>query len=214
MENMTNKFFVLDRKLKRLFITYILAGIVFAVILSLCITVREYTLSVNETLDELLRLRRNMTKIAEATADMKHSIEAIDSIISPDFFANSSEKQLLMGLDVLKSNLKGVTIAVTEFSHKDTELSLPIVIKGPMRDYTSFVGDIGMMQAMKFPFFSIMGAIIKKGELDVIKEGGERVQRQTIIYEINGELRLPKSSQTLQAVGNGGNVPVAQHGDR
>jgi hypothetical protein len=143
---------------------------------------------------------------------MKRSVDTINGVISPDYFSNSSEKQLLMGLDALKLNMRDSTITVTEISYKDTEIGLPVVIKGPMRGYTYFVSDIGTLQSLGFPFFTIQDISIKKGEAGTTKEGGEQIERQEITYEINGELRLPKSSQALQKDAGTGDSSVVKTG--
>jgi hypothetical protein len=212
MENIAGRIFILDRKLRRLFILYTMAVAVFIAILLICIITREYSGSFNETLGELLKFRMNLVKINEATIDMKRSVETINGVISPDYFSNSSEKQLLMGLDALKLNMRDSTITVTEIAYKDTEIGLPVAIKGPMRGYTSFVSDIGTLQSLGFPFFTIQNISIKKGEASTIKEGGEQIERQEITYEINGELRLPKSSQALQKDAGAGDSSVVKTG--
>ena len=104
MENITDKIIFQDRKLKRLFISYIVVSVIFLAVITLCIVVREYADSLNETLKGLLSFRTNITRIKETTIDMKHSVETINATISPDYFSNSSEKQLLMGLDDAKNN--------------------------------------------------------------------------------------------------------------
>ena len=71
---------------------------IFLAVITLCIVVRKYADSLNATLKDLLSFRTNITRINETTIDMKHSVETINATISPDYFSNSSEKQLLMGL--------------------------------------------------------------------------------------------------------------------
>jgi hypothetical protein len=215
MENITDKIFIQDRKLKRLFISYIVVSVIFLAVIILCIFAREYADSLNETSKGLLSFRTNIATIKDTTIDMKHSVETINTTISPEYFSNSSEKQLLMGLDVLKTTMKNDTVMVTEFLYTDAEISLPVSIRGVMSSYSSLVNDIGKLQSLKFPFFFIKSITIKKGEtIQVVKETNETGERKATVYEINGELRLPKSNETAKEDGKAGSSSAAGSGAR
>jgi hypothetical protein len=199
MENITGKIIFQDRKLKRLFISYIVVSMIFLTIITLCIVVRKYADSLNATLKDLLSFRTNITRINETTVDMKHSVEIINATISPGYFSNSSEKQLLMGLDELKTAMKNDAVTVTEFLYTDTEIGLPVSVRGVMNGYSSLVSDIGKLQSLRFPFFSMKSMSMKKGEtIQVVKEANEIGEKKVTVYEINGELRLPKSVETAK----------------
>jgi hypothetical protein len=215
MENMTDKIIFQDRKLKRLFMSYIIVSVIFLAVIVFCIIVKEYMDSLNETLKELRSFRTNITRIKDTTIEMKHSIETINATISTDYFYNSSEKQLLMGLDTLKTTMKNDTVMVTEFLYTDAEISLPVSVRGVMSNYPSLVSDIGKLQSLKFPFFSIKGITMKKGEtIQVVKEANEIGERKATIYEINGELRLPKNSVAAKENERAGSSPAAGSGAR
>ena len=215
MEDITNKIIFQDRKLKRLFISYIIVSVIFLAVVVLCVVVTDYANSLNETLKALLSFRTNVTRIKDVTADMKHSVETINATISHDYFSNSSEKQLLMGLDVLKTTMKNDTVAVTEFLYTDAEISLPVSVRGTMNSYSSFVSDIGKLQSLKFPFLSIKGITIKKGEtIQVVNEANGIGERKATVYEISGDLRLPKSVETAKENEKAGNSSVAGSGAR
>jgi hypothetical protein len=199
MENITDKIIFQDKKLKRLFISYIVVSVIFLAVITLCIVVRKYADSLNATLKDLLSFRTNITRINETTVDMKHSVETINAVISPDYFSNSSEKQLLMGLDELKTTMKNDAVTVTEFLYTDTEIGLPVSIRGVMNSYSSLVSDIGKLQSLKFPFFSMKSMTMKKGEaIQIVNEANEIGEKKVTVYEINGELRLPKSGETAK----------------
>ena len=215
MENITDKIIFQDRKLKRLFMSYIVVSVIFLAVIILCIVVREYADSLNETLKELLSFRTNITRIKDTTVDMKHSVETINATISPDYFSNSSEKQLLMGLDALKTTMKNDAVMVTEFLYTDAEIGLPVSVRGAMNSYSSLVSDIGKLQSLKFPFFSIKGITMKKGEtIQVVNEANEIGERKVTVYEINGELRLPKSGETAKENEKAGSSSAAGSGAR
>jgi hypothetical protein len=215
MENITDKIFIQDRKLKRLFISYIVVSVIFLAVIVLCIVVREYADSLNETSKGLQSFRANIARIKDTTIDMKQSVETINTTISPDYFSNSSEKQLLMGLDVLKTTMKNDAVMVTEFLYTDAEINLPVNIRGVMSSYSSLVNDIGKLQSLKFPFFFIKSITIKKGEtIQVVKETNEIGERKATVYEINGELRLPKRNENAKEDGKAGSSSAAGSGAR
>jgi hypothetical protein len=215
MEKIADKVIFQDRKLKRLLISYIIVSVIFLAVVMLCVIVKEYADSLNGALKELLSFRTNVTRIKDATVDMKHSVESINATILPDYFSNSSEKQLLMGLDALKTTMKNDVVMVTEFSYTDTEISLPVTVRGTMNSYTSLVSDVGKLQSLKFPFLSIKGITIKKGEtIQVVNEGNEIGERRATVYEISGELRLPKNGEAAQESENVGSSSGAGSGAR
>ena len=215
MENITNKIIIQDRKLKKLFISFIVVSMFFLTVVILCVVVREYADSLDETLKELRSLRTNITRIKDATVDMKHSVETINTTISTDYFSNSSEKQLLMGLDALKTTMKKDVVTVSEFLYTNTEINLPVSVRGTMNSYSSFVSDIGKLQSLKFPFLSIKGITMKKGEaIQVVNEANEIGERKATVYEISGELRLPKGSETARENEKAGNSSVTGSGAR
>jgi hypothetical protein len=199
MENMTDKIIFQDGKLKRLFVSYIVVSVIFLAVITLCVVVKKYADSLNDTLKDLLSFRTNITRIKDTTVDMKHSVETINATISPDYFSNSSEKQLLMGLDELKTTMKNDAVTVTEFLYTDAEIGLPVAVRGVMNSYSSFVSDIGKLQSLKFPFFSMKSMTMKKGEtIQVVNETNEIGEKKVTVYEINGELGLPRNGETAK----------------
>ena len=211
MENITDKIVFQDRRLKRLFMSYVVVCTIFLTVIIFCVVVREYAGSLNITLEELQNFRANITRIKDATVNMKHSVETINAAIASDYFSNSSEKQLLMGLDALKTTMKNDAIMVTEFSFTDAEISLPVSVRGTMNSYSSFVNDIGRLQSFKFPFLSIKGVTIKKGEtIQVVNEANEIGEKKATVYEISGDLRLPKNADAAKVNEKAGNSSVAQ----
>ena len=207
---MTDKLAVLDKKLKRLFLFYALVVAVLVVIVSVSVVVREHSLSVNQTLRELRRFQMNLAKVQAAAVDMNDAIQRINGMIPPDYFSISTERQLLTGLDLLKTNARNSVVIISEIVYGDTELSLPVTVKGYLSDYSDFVNEVGRLQSYKFPFYTIKDIAIKKEEATSAAEIETKPSnvRGRFIYEITGELRLPRSSQmvlgrTLEAAGSG-----------
>ncbi len=196
MENPIKRVPVTDNKLKRLFTYYLYAASVFLIILLLCLVAGEYARSLDETLNSLAKLSSGLIRISDFTADMKKTIAASDSVIPSHYFVDTPEKSLLMSLDTLKTTMPNTEITVSGFITKEGEMSLPVTIKGFVGDYSIFVNNIGRLQVMKFPFFSIQSLIMKK---TAVTASEKKSGKQLVAYEIIGELRLPKETQTAGA---------------
>ncbi len=182
---------VTDSKLKRLFAYYIYAAAFFIVVLLLGLLTGEYARSLTETLSNLDKLRNSLFRISDFTGDMKKTITASGSVIPPNYFVDVPEKSLLISLDVLKATIPNTELIVSGFTAKEGEVSLPVIIKGFVDDYSTFINNIGRLQAMKFPFFTINSLIMKKA---AITAPGKKGEQQRIAYEMTGELRMPKEA--------------------
>lgn len=205
MENPIKRIPVKDNKLKRLFTYYLYAASVFIIILLLCLIASEYTRSLDETLNSLAKLRNNLIRISDFTADMKKTIVASNNVIPSHYFVDTPEKSLLMSLDTLKTTMPNTEIVVSGFTTKEGEVSLPVTIRGFVGDYSTFINNIGRLQAMKFPFFSIQNLVMKKTAITVSEKKSER---QRVTYEIIGDLRLPKATQTAGVSPPPGKLPA------
>jgi hypothetical protein len=205
MENPIKRIPVTDNKLKKLFAYYLYAASVFIIILLLCLIEREYAGSLDETLNSLAKLRSSLIRISNFTADMKKTIAASGSVIPSHYFIDTPEKSLLVSLDTLKTTMPNSEITVSGSITKDGEVSLPVTIKGLVGDYSLFINNIGRLQAMKFPFFSIQSLIMKKAAITASEKKSEK---QLVVYEIIGELRLPKEVQTTEGSPPPGKPPV------
>lgn len=215
MENPIKRIPVTDVKLRRLFTYYLYAASVFIVVLLFCLIASKYAGSQDETLSSLAKLRSNLLRISEFTASMKKTIAASNNVIPSHYFIDTPEKSLLVSLDTLKTTMPNAEIAVSGFAVKEGEVSLPITIKGLVGDYSTFINNIGKLQAMKFPFFSIRSLVMKDIAFTVSVKKSEK---QRVVYEIVGELRLPKETQTAEASPPPGRLsakkpPVGRHGN-
>ncbi|OPY79690.1 MAG: hypothetical protein A4E64_00334 [Syntrophorhabdus sp. PtaU1.Bin058] len=206
MENPIKRIPVTDNKLKRLFAYYLYAASAFIIILLLCLIAREYSRSLDETLNSLAKLRSSLIRISNFTTDMKKTIAASGSVIPSHYFVDTPEKSLLVSLDTLKSIMPNAEIGVSGFVTKEGEVSLPVTIKGLVGDYSIFINNIGRLQAMMFPFFSIQNLAMKKTAITGFEKKNEK---QLVVYEIVGELKLPKeAAQTAGASPPPGKLPV------
>jgi len=205
MENPIKIIPVTDKKLKRLFAYYLYAAAVFIIILLLCLIAGKYARSLDGTLNSLAKLRSSLIRIRDFTADMKETIAASNSVIPSYYFVDTPEKSLLMSLDTLKTTMPNTEIIVSGFVTKEGEVSLPVTIRGFISDYSTFINNIGRLQAMKFPFFSIQNLVMKK---TAITASEKKSEKQSVAYEIIGELRLPKETQTAEVSPPPGRLPA------
>ena len=200
MENpIIKKMQVTDSRLKKLLTYYLYAAFIFIVILLLGLITGEYARSLDETLNSLTKLRNSLIKISDFTGDMKKTIAASGKVIPANYFVDAPEKSLMMSLDTLKATMPNTVLAVSGFAATEGEVNLPVTMKGFVDDFTTFVNNIGKLQAMKFPFFSINGLVMRK---TAVMTSDKKSEQQRVAYEIAGELRLPKEAQAA-----GGSAP-------
>jgi hypothetical protein len=185
MENVEKRQSVMDGKLKRLFFYYGISGCFFLLVFSSSMLLNRYDNSLHDTLDNLRGLKIGFIKIKDATADMKRSIAAIRNVIPVSLGEISGDRLLLMALDSVKTRMKNDEITISTLSYKENEVVLPVTIKGQLDDYPAFVNHVGYLQAMKFPFFYVNSVVLKKSD-----EPG----LQPVLYEITGELKLPRAA--------------------
>lgn len=207
MEGIEKKTGITDRKLRRFMHLYAAVSAVFIVILALGVLAREYAMSFDETAANLERIRLGLVRIERATKDMKQSIVTVEQVVPLRLFAETPERQILAGLDELKSSMKGAVINITDISSRDNKTVLPISIKGLITDYSIFVNDIGKLQAMRFPFMTIQSIVIKKEDAASDKAAGGQKKPGRIVYEITGELTT-LSSETSTAAEKPDSAPV------
>jgi hypothetical protein len=202
---------VTDSKLKKLFAYYIYAAAVFIIVLLLGLITGEYARSLDETLNSLEKLRSGLFRVSDFTGDMKKTIAASGSVIPSNYFVDAPEKSLLISLDALKATMPNAELIVSGFAAKEGEVNLPVTMKGPIDDYSTFINNIGKLQAMKFPFFSINSLVMKRPTVTAPEKKGEQ---QRIAYEMTGELRMPKEMQTAGTSVPPGKIPPGKSAGR
>lgn len=188
MEGSEKRTGITDRKFKRLLRLYGIASAVFVIILTAGVLAREYAMSFDETSRNLERIRLGLVRTERATRDMEQSIKDVERVIPLKVFAETPERQLLAGLDELKNTMKIAVVRITDISSKEGRIMLPISIKGLITDYSIFVNDVGKLQAMRFPFMSIQGIVIKREEVGQDQASGGQKKAYRLVYEITGEL--------------------------
>ena len=172
----------MDLTVKKLFLYYVVSGLIFAFSLSAIIISKKYSNSLSNTLYELQRCKINLFKMRDAINDMEIIASTTGELIPNDSSAKKPEIQISAKLDELKSRITEAEITVANMEYKEDAISLPVNIKAPMKDYTAFVNNISYLQSLKFPVFSINSISIAQLQSK---------EELSPLYEINGAFRLP-----------------------
>jgi hypothetical protein len=195
MEGLEKQETAARKGLKRLLVYYCVAALVLVLTISGTLILNAYCDFLYDSVNRLLAIKVGYVKMKDATEEIRRSAEKVKAIIPPGVLEESPDRLIVASLDTVKARFRNDEVVIAGIAHKDTEVSLPVTIKGRLNDYSGFVNDIGFLQAMKFPFFSVMNVALKKTE-----ESGT----ESVVYEITGELRFPKLQGGAQATGTKG----------
>ena len=192
METIRSEFTESKGRLRKLYFAYGLSAIILLITLSGAILTKKYTDSLYATLDRLQVFNVQYIKVLAANDDIDKSITRLKALIPQGPSTRPGEENMFMALDDLKLKAGSAEIVVTNIEDKGAELQLPVVIRGPLKDYTSMVNLIGYLQSLKFPFYTIAGAKIQRSE---------EVTSSSILFEIKGMLKYPKIIVPAQEIG-------------
>jgi len=173
---------------KRLFV-YGLSGIIMLITLSGAMAMKKYVESLYATLDKLQEFNIQYIKVRASVDDIEKSLTRLKSMMPRDFSGQSKQEYMLMALDDLKSKAGSSEITVANIEDKGADLQLSVVIRAPLKDYTSFVNFVGYLQSLKFPFFSITDIKIQRGD--------DQTASATS-FELKGALKFPKTTSGVQ----------------
>lgn len=161
--------------MKRLFICYAISGLLFVIILSGAVALNGYKTSVLDTLNKLHTVRANLAIMEGAINDMDITISEAERAIPHDLKIKTPERLIFTALDKLKARMYLAEIRVSPIVINEVKVSLPVVIRAEMKNYTALVNNVGYLEALRFPFFSIDDISISRNE-------------ELISYEIRGRL--------------------------
>ena len=173
---------------KRLFV-YGLSGIIMLITLSGAMAMKKYVESLYATLDKLQEFNIQYIKVRASVDDIEKSLTRLKSMLPRDFSGQSKQEYMLMALDDLKSKAGSSEITVANIEDKGADLQLSVVIRAPLKDYTSFVNFVGYLQSLKFPFFSITDIKIQRSD--------DQTASATS-FELKGTLKFPKTTTGVQ----------------
>lgn len=179
--------------MKRSLSYYIISVILFLIVLTGVIISKQYSDSLSNTYKKLQAARSNLISMKDAQVDMEKTIADLKAIVPSDFASRTPEERIFIGLDELKFRMKNAEIVVASMEYKGGEVSLPVTIKSSIsgktarKDYTAFINNIGYLQSMSFPFFSISNISMEQSQ-----------DRASVSYEIKGALKTLKTAEDRQ----------------
>ncbi len=176
-------------RFRRLLLVYGLTGGIMLITLSGAILMKKYVDSLYATLDKLQEFNIKYIKVRSATDDIEKSLLRLKSLLSVDFAEQSIEEHMLMTLDDLKTKAGSSEIVVANIEDKGADLQLPLTVRSPLKDYSSFVNFVGYLQSLKFPFFGITGIKIQRSDDPAAS---------VTSFELKGALKFPKAMSGVQ----------------
>ena len=176
-------------RFRKLLLVYGLTGGIMLITLSGAILMKKYVDSLYATLDKLQEFNIKYIKVRSATDDIEKSLLRLKSLLSVDFAEQSIEEHMLITLDDLKTKAGSSEIVVANIEDKGADLQLPLTVRSPLKDYSSFVNFVGYLQSLKFPFFGITGIKIQRSDDPAAS---------VTSFELKGALKFPKAMSGVQ----------------
>ena len=176
--------------MKRPLLLYVISGILCAMAISGALISNKYRESIGRQFENMRRVRENVEKMGSETGRLNESMIRMKSLLPANVLSGAPDQFIFVGLDDIKSRIKGATIAVTDIENRENEVILPVSLSAPMKDYTVFIGQVRYLQNMRFPFFSTSSVSVSHSQDS--QSGG-------VVYKIEGTLRMPKNTLTMAA---------------
>lgn len=175
-------------KLKHLLTGYITVSILLMAVISGIIAAKKYGDSIFATLKSLQMAEQNIFGMKEAIEDIDKAVAEAKMMMPDAFNKKTAEELMYIRISELKSRFRDAEVNITDIEYKGNEISMPVGIKAnKMKDYTVFVNNIGWLQSLKFPFFSISSVAIFQSQ-----------DKTSVSYEIKGALRTLKDSRSYK----------------
>jgi hypothetical protein len=171
----------MDLRIKRLLFLYIASALCCTIFFCGGILADKYAASLLTSYDQFQTIKVKKVNMKDAVRDIDLAIAQVRAGMPRDINLESSEADVLLALDILKSRFKSYTVTIDALEKKETGVTLPVTIRGVLADYTKFMDDLGYLKALKFPFFVISTVSIDKLE---------RAQKELVVFEIKGILTM------------------------
>lgn len=168
------------RELKKIIIYHLVTGIIFSIILLSVLMLNKYENSMVDTVSRFELIKTNTLKMKHSAEDIESGIRHIESLLPDDLYTRSLQELIFLALDDIKTAFKRSEVTVTNFDEKMGTVSLPISIKIPTDSYAMLINNIGYLQSLKFPYYTIRSIVITKSQ--VMPE---------FICTIDGFLKMP-----------------------
>ena len=171
----------LDTKLKKLLFYYVISALFATILISGAVLTEAYITSLSDTLNKFQTLKINSIKMKEASRKAGETFATIRSAFLSYDKTETTEGILLTTVDSMKARMKSADITVTNFEKKGSEIVLPVIVTGPIQDYTDFINHIAYLQSLSSPIFDIAGVTLSE-------QSDEK--SAAINYEIRGTLKM------------------------
>lgn len=175
------------RELKKIIIYHLITGIIFSIILLSVLMLNKYGNSLADTVSRFELIKTNTLKMKHSTADIESRIKHIESLLPADFYTRSPRELIFLTLDDIKTALKRSEVTVTNFDERMDMVSLPVSIKIPTDSYAMLINNIGYLQSLKFPYYTITSIAITKSQ-----------DTPEVVCTIDGFLRMPAITPVRQ----------------
>ncbi|MDP2688759.1 MAG: hypothetical protein Q8P48_01480 [Deltaproteobacteria bacterium] len=166
--------------LKKSVYYHAIAGAVFSALLFAALILAGYRDGLIKAEDSLVRIRRNLVSMEAATVEMRSKKALVGSVIPAGYGKRSNREIMLLTLEKVREGIPGAKVTVTGFVEEGGELSLPVVIEFPVYDYHDAVRGAAWLEGLRFPYFKVRGASVRRTEGKADAEG-----------RIDGSFRMP-----------------------
>lgn len=156
-----------------------LTGLSASVVILGLIVIGKYYESLQKTAGQLETVKTTLSRKGVSSHELDTILTRMKVLAPSDLYTKTKEEHIFLAIDNLKSRFIDAEVAVTNFEDRGDTVSMPVAIKGILKNYSGFVNEIGYLTALKFPFFSINTLSLS-------------IKDATIIYVINGALLMPK----------------------
>lgn len=174
----------LDSRLKHRCMVFLAASLYCSVLFSWAVYLARYASTLEESL-KVVKSPVNAEQMRKATDEIAISAERVKALIPAGIHDRVGEDFVLAGVDTIKASCRGYDVTVEDFDTKGEEVVLPLRISAKSGNYTEFTNNVGFLQSMSFPFFSIKEISISQAESE---------KGQSVAFEINGALKTMKNT--------------------
>ncbi len=171
----------MDKRLKKLIFYQAVTALFTVILVSGALLSEKYVATLSDTVNQFQVLRINSITMKEATRNMRATSQSVMSLTPRYYNPEEMEGAILSALDSIKSRMEGVSITVAHFDRKDNEMTLPVTLRGPIRDYRNFLDNIGYLQSLVSPLFFI--------EMLSLSKSSEETKEE-VDFAINGLLKI------------------------
>jgi hypothetical protein len=184
MEGMKNGIIPGSQGLKRYYFYFCVASVICLFMLTTGVLLSNYATSLRRSVALLEGRRAEAAKIDSSLRLLKRSVSETRAAIPASVLKESPERLVLISLDKVKRLTPEGMVTVTELQTKENETILPVTLKGLLFNYSGFLGMLGSLQSMRFPFMVIDEIRLAPGVGGI---GGPAEAG----YEIRGVLKTP-----------------------